>query len=287
MAINCFVKLRLILLALVALVATFSFRFKNEVKPAHILHQMLDSIKNVKTLRIKVKSLERIEKKFLSANSEIKLQTQPRKVYFQNKFKKLEILYNSEKFGTKAVVKPHVFPYITLTLDPTGNIMRKNQHYTINELGYGFIGISVALTIKKDKDGINNFTYHGKYMKEGYNCYFLEYENKSYAYTDYIVSERETATSIAYKLCVNDYLLRYKNDLLNDFGYLKKGTVLKVPTLYCKKAVLYIDDKMLLPVSLSLYDDEGIFESYDFADIIINKPIKEEEFTKDYPGYGF
>ncbi len=280
-------RIKVIFFSFIVLFLSFSFRQKNDLKPAHILHQMLDSIKNVKTLRIKVKSLERVERKFLSASSEVKLQTHPRKLYFHNRVKKLEVLYNIEKYGTKAIVKPHVFPYFTLTLDPTGNIMRKNQHYSINELGFGFIGISVALTISKDKDGLNNFKYHGKIIKNGYNCYFLEYENKSYSYIDYKVGEKETATSISYKLCVNDYLLRFKNDLLNDFGYLKKGSVLKVPTLYCKKAVLYIDDKLFLPISLSLYDDEGLFESYEFADVQINNPIKEEEFTKEFKGYGF
>src|SRR5687767_6273442 len=97
---------------------------------------MFDSIKNVRTLRIKVSALERIEKKFSSACSEIKIQTNPRKVYFLNRVKKLEVLYNPDLYGLKAVVKPHVFPYMSLSLDPTGNLMRKNQHYTIHELGY-------------------------------------------------------------------------------------------------------------------------------------------------------
>src|SRR5688572_29325047 len=141
---------------------------------------MYDSIKNIRTLHQKISALERIDKQFVSASSEIKLQTHPRKLYFINRSKKLEILYNSDLYGNKAVVKPHVFPYLTLTLDPNGNIMRKNQHYTINELGYDFIGKSIALTLAKDKEGLANFTYHGKVAKNGYNCHFLEYENKSY-----------------------------------------------------------------------------------------------------------
>ena len=265
----------------------FSFRNPIDIKPAKILHQMYDSIKNVRTLRVKVSSLERVDKKFTSASSEYKVQTQPRKVYFNNKDKKLEILFNSELYGRKAFVKPHVFPYMTLSLDPTGNIMRKNQHYSINELGYAFIGNSIALTLSKDKDGLNNFTYLGKAHKNGYTCYLLEYENKNYNYTDYKVGEKETTTSIASKLCINEYLLRDKNDLLNDFGYLKKGKILKVPTLYCKKAILFIDEKLLLPVSITLYDDLGIFECYDYSAIEINKPFNETDFHRDNKSYGF
>jgi hypothetical protein len=280
-------KYKVISLILFLMMVAFSFDFKNEIKPAKIIHAMNDSIKSIKTLRAKVSSLERIERSFSSAHSEVKIQTSPRKIYFINKLKKLEILFNPDISKYKAIVKPHVFPYITLSLDPTGNIMRKNQHYTINELGYEFIGKSLALTVKKDIQGVNSFTYKGKHLKNGYLCYLLEYENNQYDYTDYIVGEKETVSFIAYKLCVNDYLLRYKNDLLNEFSYLRKGRVLKVPTLYCKRAILYIDEKLMLPISLSLFDDVGLFESYEYSDLIINKPFKENDFLKNNKEYGF
>jgi outer membrane lipoprotein-sorting protein len=281
------VKYTATILALLFISVSWSNRNDNDPKIQKILHQMYDSIKNIKTLRQKVKALERIESKYTTANSEIKVLTHPKKIYFINPSKKLEVLYDSEVSVYKAYVKPNVFPYMTLSLDPTGNIMRKNQHYTILELGYEFIGKSIALTISKDKEGLRNFTYHGKVMKNGYNCHFLEYDNKSYAYTTYTVGEKETVSVIAYKLCVNDFLLRNKNNLLNEFGYLKKGTVLKVPTLYCKRAILYIDDKLYLPVAIHLYDDKGLFESYEYTDIEINKPFKPDEFKKENKEYGF
>ncbi len=264
-----------------------SFKTEREINPVKILSQMYDSIQNIKTLRIKVAALERVESTFLTSNSELKLQTSPRRLFLLNRSKKLEVLYNFGEHNNKALVKPHVFPYITLALDPTGNLMRKNQHYTINELGYDFIGKAVALTISKDKEGLKNFTYMGKVVKNGYRCYYLEYESKNYGYIDYVVGTKETASSIAYKICVNDYLLRNKNDLLNEFGYLKKGKVLKVPTLYCKKASLLIDEKMLVPVSIALYDDAGIFENYEFTFIEVNKTIKAEEFMRSYKDYHF
>jgi hypothetical protein len=279
---------KIITVVVCALAAVFSFTNSNtDIKPARILLQMYDSIKNVKTLRMSIAALERVNKKYTAANSELKVLTNPRKLYFHNYTKKIEVLFNAELYNHKALVRPNVFPYMTLSLDPTGNLMRRNQHYTINELGYDFIGKSVALTISKDKDGLNNFTYLGKHVKNSYNCYMLEYENKAYAYTDYTVGEKETTGTISYKLCVNEYLLRDKNDLLNDFGFLKKGKVLKVPNLYCKKAVLYIDDKMMLPVSISLYDDLGLFENYDYTNVQVNKPFSEDEFLKQNKLYNF
>ncbi len=264
-----------------------SFEAVHDLKPAKILSQMNDSIKNIKTLRVTISALERLETGFSKANSEIKLQVNPRKLYFKNTIKKIEILYNTGKFNNKALVKPNAFPYFTLALDPTGNLIRKNQHYTINELGFEFVGKAISFAISKDKEGLNNFKNYGKVVKNGFNCYLIEYENKNFDYVSYTVGEKETVSSIAAKFVVNDYLIRFKNDLLNEYGYLKRGKVIKLPNLYCKKATLYIDEKLMLPVVVSISDDVGVFENYEFLKIEINKTIKEEEFSRNYKDYNF
>jgi len=263
------------------------FSRESNVRPAWVLKHMYDSIAGIKTLRVKISALERVENKFVSASSEIKLQVSPRKLYYRNLQKNIEVLYDSEISTRKALVQPRSFPYVSLWLDPSGNIMRRNQHYTLHELGFDYIGKSVALTLNKDRDGLNHFSLPGKVIKNGRSCYLLEYENNAYGYVNYFVGEKETASSIAYRLCVNDYLLRNANGLLNDFGYLKKGSILRVPNLYCRKAILYIDDRMFLPVSLSIYDEKGLFESYDYFSIELNKPFHASEFTRDHPDYSF
>lgn len=273
--------------ALCAFVAVLASGTSTDHTPTRLLGAMYDSIQKVQTVRMKIYAVERVERKYLTANSEIKVQTKPRKVYFVNRARRIEVLYDGASGEPRALVKPNMFPYIPMLLDPAGSLMRKNQHYTIHELGFEFIGKSVALTIKKDKDGIANFRYHGRVKHNGYHCHLIEYENRNYGFVDYKVGEKESATYIAYKLCVNDYLLRYRNNLLNDFGYLKRGRILKVPSLYCRRAVIYLDEKMMLPVSISLYDDKGLFESYDFSEIEVNKPFRSDEFTRGYPDYDF
>ena len=51
--------------------------------------------------------------------------------------------------------------------------------------------------------------------------------------------------------------------------------------------MLFIDEKLFLPVSISLFDDVGLFESYDYLNIEINKPFAADEFKKDNKNYGF
>jgi outer membrane lipoprotein-sorting protein len=57
--------------------------------------------------------------------------------------------------------------------------------------------------------------------------------------------------------------------------------------MYCKKAVIYIDEKHMLPVSISLFDDEGLFESYTFSAIVVNRPFPKDEFLVSNKAYGF
>jgi hypothetical protein len=257
-------------------------------KGLKMLVEMIDSIKNIKTIRTSIKALERINNAYSSASSEIKVNVNPRKLYFKGREGKLEILYVEGVHNNKAVVKPHVFPYLTLTLDPRGNMMRKNQHYTIHELGFDFIGKTIALILNKDKENLaKNLSYIGKHEHNGYSCHMVIYETKTFPYYEYTVKKKETVTSIAFKQSINDYLLRTKNDLFNDFGYLKEGSKLQIPSMYCKKAVFYIDEKTMLPVSVSIYDDIGLFENYEYSNIKINKPFDDKEFTKDFKDYGF
>jgi hypothetical protein len=261
---------------------------REHIKDLKIITNMLDSAKKVTSLRYNMKSVERVASGYLIANTSVKLQTHPRKSYLKNNDNKIEVLYNEGTLNNKSLVKPHVFPYISLTLDPRGNLMRKNQHFTILDIGFDFTARTIAVALSKEKEFVGqHLNYVGKVEKNKMNCHLLIYENQEFSYTDYTVLHKETVSSIAGKLTVNDYMLRSKNKLYDNYGYLKEGSIIKIPNYYCKKAVFYIDEKTMLPISVSIFDDIGLFESYDFFNIELNKPIPAEEFKRDFNGYGF
>lgn len=257
-------------------------------KDFKLITDMLDSAKKVSFLRYSMKSVERIETGYSTSNTKVKLQTHPRKSYLVNTDNKLEVLYHEIELGSKALVKPHVFPYFTMSLDPRGNIMRKNQHFTILDIGFDFTARTIAIALSKEKDQIaKHLNYMGKIEKNKMMCHLLVYENTEFSYYEYTVGHKETVSSIAGKLTVNDYMLRCKNKLYDEYGYLKEGSVIKVPTFYCKKAIFHVDEKTMLPVSVAIYDEIGLFESYDFYNLEVNKPIPNSEFQKNFKGYGF
>ncbi len=256
-------------------------------KLTKIIHQLFDSVKNMRSVQYKVTAVERGLNEFHTVHSEVKLQCKPRKVYLVNPAKKLEILYNSQTDADKALVKSPTLAFVSIKLDPTGNIMRKNQHYSIHELGFDFIIKALALIISKDPEGLANFTLHGKCIKNNRSCYLLEYNNNQFRYINYTVGNKETVSLIAGKLIVNEHIIRYKNNLINDFSYLKSGSILKVPNLFLKRAVVYIDEKTMLPISISIFDEKEMFETYDFTEIEVNKNFTEMDFNRKNKDYHF
>ncbi len=276
--------------SLFLVIISLSFRITETEPPSpfSILNRMADSIDKVKTLKLKLISLERVQNKYVQSTAYIKVSYEPiKKLYFKNPAKHLEILYVQNKNENKSLVKHPSLP-VSLWLDPNGSLMKKNQHYTIHELGFQYISNTIEYALSKEKDNLlKSLSYIGVREKNGKECYVLVYESSSFEYIPHTIKEKETVVSIARHNNLNEYIIRDKNNLYYDYGFLKKNTAILIPKMFCKKAFLYIDEKTFLPVSVNLYDDKGLLESYDYMEVQHNIPIKDEEFTKHYKEYNF
>jgi LysM repeat protein len=281
-----------LLRAAVCFLLLFSFAGADTVKRTgscrEIIEQMLDSIKHVKTQRYYVKSTERVDKHILFAESKIKINSIPKKIYLYNPQKNIEVLWASGMNGGNAIVRSGSMPLMNFNLDPYGSLMRKDQHHTIFDLGFQYIGITIANTIvKAPKDFDKHFQYAGSVVFDNHDCHQVVINYPEYKYIEYITQKGETVTSISQKLNTSDFKIRHINDLSSYFGAIKEGKKLMIPTPYANKAIVYIDKKSALPLSIKIYDDEGLFEGYEFYNVIVNRPFAENEFLKSYKDYGF
>src|SRR5688500_14071329 len=96
-----------------------------------ILNRMLDSINAVKTQQYDLKATERVEGHLLFAESRIKINEYPKKIYFNSYLKGIEVLWVQGTNKGNALVHSRNLPFVNMDLDPYGAIMRKNQHHTI------------------------------------------------------------------------------------------------------------------------------------------------------------
>ena len=80
------------------------------------------------------------------------------------------------------------------------------------------------------------------------------------------------------------------NDQFDDFDDLEDleaGDVLKIPNDYCPKMIMAIDQKRMIPLSIKVFDEKGLYEHFEYDNVVLNPRFDPMEFTEDYPGYGF
>jgi outer membrane lipoprotein-sorting protein len=272
---------------LIALFCSGSLMAQKPLTSKDIIYKMVKSIDDVERLKYSLKIIERGKKGYNHYESSVKLNRKPRKIYLY--IKGIELLWVAGWNNNKAYVKPNSFPYINLSLDPLGYLMRQDQHHTLNEMGVDYFGSVIEYIAKKyDQKFDQYFKLEADERMNNRPCYKIIIDNKDFGYENYTVGDNESITSIARKLHVSEYMILEVNPKLNDyFDILNKGQVLKVPTAYAKHVTLYIDQLYFLPVSVKILDDKGLFEQYDYHFMQVNPKIDDAEFTKDYKDYKF
>lgn len=269
-------------------IASSSFKQKTTLPSTkEVIFKMIKSIHDLERLKYSLKIIERGKKGFNHYESSVKLQRKPRKIYLY--IKGIELLWVDGWNNNKAYVKPNSFPYVNLSLDPLGYLMRQDQHHTLNEMGVDyFASIIEYIALKKIDHFDTYFKLEGEERVNNRPCYKIIIDNKDFAYENYTVGDHESITSIARKLHISEYMILEVNPKLNDyFHILKKGQVLKVPNAYAKHVTLYIDQLYYLPISIKILDDKGLFEQYDYHFVQVNPKIDDAEFTKTYKDYKF
>lgn len=260
-------------------------------KPEHdckeIVLKSLKSIKEVRGLKYHLKITERGKKGFNFYESAVKFSRNPRLIYLY--IKGIEVLWIQGQNDGKALVKPNSFPYFNLNLDPMGNLMRQDQHHTLNEMGYDYFANIIQNTVDKLDDKFDEvFSVAGEERINNRPCYKIIIDNKDFKFIDYTIGEGESITSIARKFQIAEYMILEKNPKFKDyFDILKKGQVIKIPNWYARTVVMYIDQLYFLPISMKVNDDKGLFEEYNYYFLQVNPKFEEGEFTKTYKDYGF
>jgi LysM repeat protein len=258
----------------------------NEKMAKDVIGKLITAVSRMETMKWNLKVIERIKGKEKKYGSAVKLRVNPRKLYIN--VRGTEVLWLSGTNGGKALVHPNSFPYINLNLDPLGSLMRSEQHHTIYEMGFTYMGeIIKQFEIRAgDKFG-DLFKYEGEEEHNYQKCHKITINNPAFTYVNYTVKKGETMISIARKLYVGEYMILENNPKYKDFDGVKEGDVIKVPTSYAKNVTLFIDKLYNVPIGIKVEDDKGLYEQYDYFFLQVNPKIDDAEFTKDYKEYKF
>lgn len=270
---------------------SFSFycSFAQHSSCKEIVERMLKSIDETNTLSFNFKQLVRVNNSIKKSEINARIQVNPRKVYMKMLYPKerIELLYNAE-ISDKVLVKPNSFPFIPIELDPFSNLLREDNHHTLFELGFTFMGsvIKHAMVIA-GKDFDKYFECKGTVNFNGRNCYAVVITFNDFKFLDYTVKQGENLRKIAQEKKISDFMILENNPNIKNFNDVKPGQVIKVPNGYAKKTILYIDKEHHLPLMMAMFDDKGLYEHFEYHNLLVNPKFPKTEFLRNNKDYGF
>lgn len=260
-----------------------------EVDKHEMFSKMMTTIDGIKTLSFKLDKTERIKGKMMPGSQDVKLNVTPHRCYLKIHVpnKGAEVLYREGENKGNCKVNPNAFPYMTLNLDPDGDILRKDQHHSVKELGFKYTGDLLNFVYNKYKSKMDDYvSINGEITYDGRKCWNVTLTNKEYKIESYTVQAGEDILKIARKLRLDEYALLELNGKRN-FDDVKAGQTIKVPNSLCKKIEMYIDKETYLPLYQKLFDEKGLMATYEYTNLKINPHFHADEFNAEFKDYDF
>ncbi len=255
-----------------------------------ITNEMFTTVKALKTIKFDFDSKERIKGKMYNEKTSFKINLNPFKAYLFQSFPKkgIEGLYVSGENGEKVKINPNSFPWVSLNLDPLGELMLENRHHPIYNSGFTYTASILEDLINKYQSQTSKMvSFNGIVKIQEMDCYYLTLVNSNYKLIIYYTQTNETPISIANKLKINYYSILENNPGNKANTVFKLNTRLIVPNDYASRMELYVHASQLYPVYLKIYDTKGLFEEYTFSNVQLNQPFRIVDFSYKNPDYKF
>ncbi len=207
----------------------------------------------------------------------------PLKIYgkvLKDPSKGTELLFITGQHENKIRVKSGWLPAFTLA--PTSGLLTKNQHHTLLTSGFTIVHRIVSDGVKR-ADGRGKFDevfkYAGDVVYQNRNCYKLTIDDPTYTYTTVVGLKGETVLALAKRLLVSEYHIMELNPSSRGLDEDVSGKTIKVSSSYARKSVLYIDKETNFPIYQEMSDEKGVYEKYEYSNLVINPTFKADDFN--------
>jgi outer membrane lipoprotein-sorting protein len=279
-------------LCLAAVVQYASFCFAQLPETKMLVNNMLQAIKSAKSYTYTMKGSERIIGKNEMRVTEVftKINVNPKKIFARvvsEPNKGTEMLFVTGERENKILVKAGWVP--SLKLSPFSSLLMKEQHHCLLSSGFDFFYKNISEGVKRAeaKNQFDRvFKIEGEVTYDGRKCYKLVIEDPTYDTIEYVGTKGDNAYNLSQKLLIPEYFIMEANGIKNIDDNLE-GKKLKVVTSYAKKSIVYVDKQNFFPIYQEMWDSKGMFEKYEFKNLVVNPPFAENEFSSDFSDYNF
>jgi outer membrane lipoprotein-sorting protein len=262
-----------------------------KAQPAsELLNKLITENDKIYRISMTIVMNERVDGEINEKKADFKINYNPHKIYLKQDYpnEDMEILYVEGLNKNRAWVYPNAFPWVTLSLDPTGNTMRGKHHHSIFNSGFNYFVDVVEHLMIKYADEINKLAKNaGIEFVNGVKCHKIVFENPYFRFINYKIKPGEDLVSIAQKFYINEYMIIENNKNIKDYEDIEPGQIIKMPSDYAKKVSIFLDAGTYLPYLIKVFDDEGLFQEYYFKNVRVNPYFSSSVFDPDNPNYNF
>ena len=254
-----------------------------------VVEKMISAVDKVNVLMYTQKKWERIDGELKFGSGLFKIQVSPFKVYMKQYAPRegTEVIYRAGWNDNEAKVNAGRF-IPNLNLDVHGSRMRKDQHHAIVNAGFKVVAdISRKLLNKHGAKAPSLAKYHGKINWNERSCHKIEVENPNWGWTRYTVKSGENLISIAKRKGLCEHMIMEGNRDIDDYFDVSAGQTIRIPTDYAKRIVMYIDAETHMPIRTVAYDDKGLYERYEFSNVLVNPSLPANSWDPENDAYGF
>jgi len=202
-----------------------------------------------------------------------------------------EIIYNRVKTPRKLTVHNGAFPDLTLNLDVRGSLATRNQHHTIESLGF-----DQAVQVFKSALAVAKKSPHGEWLQYGGERtfagrpvhYVIMNAGKRPARRE-VARDDESLFDFAERVGMDAYVIYNVNPQIRSLtSELDEGESYLVPAYYAQRCDSWFDKETGMPLKQAMFDAKGtLYESYEHYDIKLNVDLADADFDVKNPAYGF
>lgn len=262
----------------------------SEITAYDLVRKMFVKARQIQSMRYVLLKRERINGKMKEEKAAIKLLRNPFKVYVKQEYPNagLEVLYVTGANNGKALVNTNSFPFITVSLDPLSGTMRGDQHHTLLNAGFDYVVNTLEYLLDKYAASAPGMVKDaGDVMWSGRACHKIILENSNFRWIEYTVKKGENIITIADKYRISEYMILERNKNISSYDDVVAGQKIRIPNDYAQKMVIFLDKQTLLPILMQIFDDQGLYEQYEYLTLQLNPQFNPAEFTKGYKDYKF
>ncbi|SDJ83024.1 Protein of unknown function [Catalinimonas alkaloidigena] len=261
------------LLFLIAFCLPWTVAAQDQTGAVALVKQMMARCESVQTLQCRYHKEERIEGELIKETMDVSLRRTPFRLYLQfvEPDADRSVCFPHPQDPEKARVLMRVLGVpLSLSLAPDDKRMRKNQHHTIRRIGFDYAFSILRFLIDHSSDSLIWQVAPSTF--DGHACYQVTIQNPRFRYLPYTGRPGETLQRLADTRMLSEFLLLERNPQAKSYTHSIAALPLSLPSAYAQTLVLQIDKARFFPLSLEIYDDRGLFEKYQYRQLVLNPP---------------